>query len=214
MKGRFITFEGPEGSGKSSHVSRVVARLKGQGIDVVQTREPGGTQLGEAVRHLLQHDVSGDPPSPMAEALLFAASRAQLVAHVIRPALERGAWVVSDRFVDSSLAYQGAARGFGIDTVWQINAFAVDGVMPDLTLLMDIDVRTGFERLAGRYQGTGGGHDRIERETVDFHEAVRSGFLELARRWPQRIKVISTAAEPDAVHAQVWQVVARLIGAA
>lgn len=141
MRGVFITFEGPEGSGKSSHVRLLKERLEARGREVLLTREPGGTPLGENIRGLLQHDHAGEPPVDRAEVMLFLASRAQLCERVIRPALDRGAWVVCDRFSDSTLAYQGHGRGFDVDTLRVMNTFATADLVPDLTILLDIPDR-------------------------------------------------------------------------
>jgi len=201
IRGKFITFEGPEGSGKTTQAQRLVAALEQAGHKVVYAREPGGTPTGEAIRDILQHDKAGGPISPEAEVLLFAASRAQLIRQVIRPALERGAWVVCDRFADSTTAYQGYGRGLALDQVLAINAFAVAGTAPDLTILLDLPVSDGFARLQQR----GGARDRIEREALDFHERVRQGYLELARFEPERWRVVSAAADAEAVAAEVWK---------
>jgi dTMP kinase len=144
--------------------------------------------------------------------LLFAASRAQLVHRVIRPVLEMGAWVVSDRFADSTTAYQGYGRGFPVARMLEINAFAIAGVEPDLTLLLDVDVETGFARLAARHAEQGSGPDRMEREARAFHERVRAGYLEMARRWPERFRVLDARAGADAVAAQVWNEVELVLG--
>lgn len=205
-RGVFITLEGPEGSGKSTQTERLVKRLASAGREVLRTREPGGTPTGEAIRGILQHDRSGEPIVPEAEALLFAASRAQLVRRVILPALERGAIVVCDRFADSTTAYQGFARGLGLDRMLDLNAFAVDGAVPDLTILLDVDVRVGFQRLDGRHH-SGGGRDRIEREAIEFHEKVRQGYLDLARRCSDRFRVVDAGRSSDAVEADVWKLV-------
>lgn len=205
-RGRFITFEGPEGSGKSTHVRRLAARLEKSGTKVLLTREPGGTRTGEAIRGILQHDSAGEPVSPRAELLLFEASRAQLVSNVIEPALVAGTWVICDRFADSSTAYQGYGRGFGVDTVLALNAFAVGQTVPDLTLLLDIEVNRGLDRISKR-AGGGGVRDRIESEEQTFHEAVRRGFKALAERWPERIKVVHTDCDPNAVHEEIWKIV-------
>lgn len=209
-RGRFITFEGPEGGGKSTHIKRLADRLKAAGLDVLVTREPGGTPTGEAIRGLIQHDHAGESVCPEAELLLFEASRAQLVRTVIRPALQRGAWVLCDRFADSTTAYQGYGRGFDLDTILVLNQVAMGDCVPDLTLLMDIDVQSGRERLAQRNLALNTTSDRIEREAAEFHERVRAGFLALARRWPDRIKVINVMREPDAVAAEIWEQVVRL----
>jgi len=202
--GKFITFEGPEGGGKSTQLRRLAAALEQAGRRIVCTREPGGTPAGEAIRDILQHDKAGGPICPAAEALLFAASRAQLVRQVIRPALARGDWVLCDRFADSTTAYQGYGRGLPLAQVLAINAFALDGTLPDLTILLDLPVGDGLARLARR---AGGAKDRIEREALAFHERVRNGYLELARRWPERFRVVSAAADADAVAAAVWKLV-------
>jgi len=207
LKGRFITFEGPEGSGKSTHIRRLAARLEAAGHAVLLTREPGGTPTGEAIRRILQHDATGEAISPEAELLLFEASRAQLVRHVILPALESGTWVLCDRFMDSTTAYQGYGRGFDIETVLRINRFAVAGCEPDLTLLLDIEIGESRSRMEGRNRANQTDHDRIEREETDFHERVRNGFLQLARRWPGRIRLVSTMRPPEEVEAAVWKAV-------
>ena len=207
MRGRFITFEGPEGSGKTTQAARLVERLRACGVEVVCTREPGGTPMGEAIRNMLQHDAAGEPPCAQAEVLLFEASRAQLVQTVILPALERGAWVVCDRFADSTTAYQGYGRGFSVKTIQAINAFAIDGAMPDLTLLLDIDAEAGMRRMRARNAADQRGQDRIEREAIEFHRKVRAGYLELACRWPARFRVIDSSGEQDAVHALIWNIV-------
>jgi dTMP kinase len=205
MKGLFITLEGPEGSGKSTQAARLVKRLTDAGHDVVRTREPGGTRTGEAIRDILQHDRAGEHIFPEAEALLFAASRAQLVRSVILPALEEGKIVICDRFADSTTVYQGHARGLGVDRMLDLNAFAVGGAVPDLTILVDVDVRLGFKRLEGRNQKTG--RDRMERERIEFHERVRQGYLELAKRWPERFRVVDGSRSSEEVEEDVWKLV-------
>jgi dTMP kinase len=175
MNGKFITFEGPEGSGKSTHIKLLKAYLEERGIEVVLTREPGGTPLGEEIRKLLQHDHT-EPPVPSAEVLLFLASRAQHVERLIRPALQQGKWVLCDRFADSTFAYQGYGRGFDMESLRAVNAFAVSGLSPDLTVLLDVTPQTSRERLAARQASTATTPDRIEREAAAFHERVRNGF--------------------------------------
>jgi dTMP kinase len=192
-------------------VRRLAARLEKSGIGVILTREPGGTRTGEAIRGILQHDAAGEPLSPRAELLLFEASRAQLVSTVIEPALAAGTWVICDRFADSSTAYQGYGRGFGVDAVLTLNAFAVGQTVPDLTLLLDLEVNRGLNRIAERAGGAAT-PDRIEREEQAFHETVRRGFRALAERWPERIKVVQTDREPDAVHEEIWSIVGRTLG--
>ena len=142
-RGKFITFEGPEGGGKTTQAKRLLARLIGEGHEVIYTREPGGTPTGEAIREILQYDKAGEPLCDETEVFLFAASRAQLVRNVIIPALERGTHVICDRFADSTTVYQGYGRGFDIEQMVAINNFAINGATPDLTLLMDVDVEIG-----------------------------------------------------------------------
>ena len=205
MRGTFITFEGPEGSGKTTQAKRLVERLQAEGRDVVYTREPGGTKTGEAIREILQYDAAGEPIADECEVLLFAASRAQLVRRVILPALERGAWVVSDRFADSTTVYQGFGRGFSVDDMLTINAFAIGQAVPDLSLLLDLPVSDGFKRLALRTKQQKTKKDRIEQETRAFHERVRQGYLDLAARWPERFVCLDGSGSPDDVAALVWE---------
>lgn len=204
LPGHFITFEGPEGGGKSTHIRRLAERLTALGHEVLLTREPGGTPTGEAIRGILQHEHTGEAICPEAELLLFEASRAQLVRTVILPALQRGVWVLCDRFADSTAAYQGYGRGFSLDTIFALNQHAMGNCVPDLTLLMDIDVHAGRARMAERNLALNTTSDRIEREAVEFHERVRAGFLALAKRWPDRIKVIDVMREKDDVAADIW----------
>ncbi len=211
MRGTFITFEGPEGGGKSTQARRLAATLTARGLDVVATREPGGTSAGEAIRDILQHAAAGETLCAESETLLFEASRAQLVREVIRPALARGAVVICDRFADSTTAYQGYGRGFEPARIEALHAFALGGVEPELTLLLDVPVASGFERLAARMAGTRTGLDRMERESREFHERVRMGYLALARRWPERIVVIDAARDADAVAATVAAQVDRVL---
>ncbi len=211
MKGKFITFEGPEGSGKSTQVKELVKKLEVEGIKVVCTREPGGTATGEAIRNILQHDAVDEPLGERAELLLFVASRAQLMDQVVLPALERGEWVICDRFIDSTLAYQGFARGMDIDTLDQINDFAIIGRKPDLTLLLDLDVRSGFQRLEERYADGKGSADRFEREALDFHLRVRDGYHQLSAREPERFSIIDSDQSIDRVASCVWNSVKKAL---
>jgi len=211
--GKFITFEGPEGSGKSTHSRLLAAYLREQGIEVVLTREPGGTPTGESIRRLLQQDGAGEIPVPRAEVLLFLASRAQHVDRLIRPALEHGAWVLCDRFDDSTLAYQGYGRGFDIGELRALNHFATDGLKPDLTLLLDVPPETSRERVLTRQVHTSAEPDRIEREADVFHRRLRNGFLELSRREPDRFVVLETMGEQDQVAEEIREaVIQRLMG--
>ena len=194
-KGLFISFEGSEGCGKSTQIGRLAARLRDAGREVVLLREPGGTPIGEKIRDLLQYDASAAAMKPETELLLFAASRAQLVREVIRPAVARGAVVLCDRFLDSTTVYQGVARALDRKDVAAINAFAVGKTLPDLTLLLDLDAAEGRRRAASRK----GPVDRMEQEKEEFYEAVRHGYLALAEEHKGRIAVINASAGIDAV---------------
>jgi len=192
--GRLIAFEGVEGSGKSTQLELLRQALDGRSREVVVTREPGGTPAGERVRALLL-----DPEvelHPRAEALLFAAARAELVEAVIRPALERGAVVLCDRYLDSSLAYQGGARGLGLGPVTDVNRFATGGLLPDLVVLLDLDPASGLRRRAGK-------PDRIEGQDLDFHRRVRQAFRDLAAADPGRFAVVDAAAPVPEVATKV-----------
>ena len=188
----FVSFEGADGSGKSTQAELLHAALIGEGRDIVLTREPGGTELGEAVRTLV---LNGPVMGAWAEAALFAASRAEHVEAVIRPALERGAGVLCDRYLDSSLAYQGIARGLGIDAVLQLNLAVTGGLLPDVTflLLLDPDVATG------RHVDP----DRLEREGTELQAKVDAAYRKLAERFPDRIVTIDATREPEAIAKEV-----------
>jgi dTMP kinase len=185
MPGKFITLEGIDGAGKSSHLAWIAERLRQAGRDVVVTREPGGTPLGEKLREILLRD-SMDAGS---ETLLIFAARQAHLAQVVRPALARGAWVVSDRFTDATFAYQGGGRGFPVDKLRILEAWVQEGLQPDLTLYFDVPVSTGQARLK-KAQGT---PDRFEREDAAFHERVRAVYLERAGQFPQRFRVIDAS---------------------
>lgn len=198
VRGRFITFEGGEGCGKSTQVVRLAAALEERGLKVLLTREPGGTRLSELIRTLLK-DEAEDPPVDRAELLLFLAARAQLVRNVIAPALEAGTWVISDRFSDSTVAYQGYGRGLPVDFVRQANDFACEGLRPDLTFLLDLDPATAERRMRGREAATNTSADRIERAGSGFHARLRKGFLELAAADAPRFSVVDASKSPDEV---------------
>ncbi|WP_298749061.1 dTMP kinase [uncultured Serinicoccus sp.] len=181
-RGLFIAVEGGDGAGKSTQSARLGQWLQEQGYAVLHTREPGGTALGRTLRELVLHGEDGSV-SPRAEALIFAADRAHHVATVVRPALERGEIVITDRYLDSSVAYQGAARALGHDEVRELSLWATEDLLPDLTVLLDVSAERGRAR-RGRV------HDRLEREADDFHDRVRQGFLDLAARAPERYLVL------------------------
>ncbi|GAB3103160.1 dTMP kinase [Lysobacter terrae] len=201
VQARFITLEGGEGAGKSTVLSALREFLLSRGFEVVSTREPGGTPLAEQIRSLLL-DPHHEPPSAETELLLMFAARAQHVGEVILPALQRGAWVISDRFTDSSYAYQGAGRGLDAEFIAELERRVV-GIAPALTLLLDIGVAHGRERTRGRDLAPGGnGPDRIERERDDFFEQVRDGFLARAQSEPHRIRVVDATQSVEAVARQ------------
>ena len=208
-RGKFITLEGGEGCGKSTQVKRLTAALERSGIEVILTREPGGTILSERIRTLIK-DQDDDPPCDQAELLLFLAARAQLVNEVIRPALARGAWVISDRFSDSTLAYQGYGRGMSLDFISAANDFACAALKPDLTLLLEVSPEIAEARLRERETATQTGADRIERAGDAFHARLREGFKELARQNPTRIVTIDGSGTPEEVEARIWTSVMRI----
>lgn len=203
--GRFLTFEGPEGCGKSTMVARLAVRLRECGKSVVTAREPGGTPTGEAIRAILQHDAAGEAFGAETETLLFESSRAHLCRQVILPALRSGAWVICDRFADSTTAYQGYGRGLPLDALHALNRFAIGEAVPDLTFLLDLEVEEGFRRIAARGAANGQVLDRMEREDRAFHERVRAGYLELAAAEPVRYRVIRADRAPDDVFTRIWE---------
>lgn len=206
--GKFITFEGPEGGGKSTHIKKLALFLASKGVEVVTTREPGGTALGEKIRDLIQHSEAGTVPLDRAELLLFLASRAQHVQEVIRPMLNKGRWVLCDRFYDSTLAYQGFGRGFDIPQLRSLNDFAVDHLKPDLTLLIDVSPATSRERLAQRHCAGVSAPDRIESESDDFHVRLRNGYLTLAGQEKERFHVVDAERVQSVVEEDIRSLVA------
>jgi len=207
VRGKFITFEGPEGSGKSTHIKKLAFFLEQQGVDVTITREPGGTPLGENIRNLIQHSKRGEEPVDRTELLLFLASRAQHVQELIKPELETGRWVLCDRFTDSTMAYQGFGRGFDLDELEALNDFAVDHLKPDLTLLIDVSPETSKARLAKRHSSPLSSPDRIEAEQDDFHRRLRDGFLQLACTELERFHVVDAEREQGIVEMEIREVV-------
>jgi len=204
MSGFFITLEGGEGAGKSTQVKRLAAKLIEKNIAVVTTREPGGSPGAEEIRALL---VNGAPGrwDALTETLLVYAARADHVKRTIGPALLAGKWVISDRFADSTFAYQGAGRGLARETIRRIDSVVLDDFKPDLTLMLDLDVETGLKRAQSR----GVAESRFESFGREFHEKLRQAFLDIARRNPDRCQVIDAAQDPDAVAAAIWSAVAR-----
>jgi dTMP kinase len=198
VTGAFITLEGGDGSGKSTQAALLVRRLEADGRTVVRTREPGGTELGVEIRRLVQH--TEGHVAPRAEALLYAADRAHHVATLVRPALERGDVVVQDRYLDSSVAYQGAGRELDGQQVRDLSLWATDGLLPDLTILLDIDPAAGRARMASREDAP---YDRLEETGLGFAQRVRAAYLALADAEPARFAVVDASGTPDEVHERV-----------
>ena len=206
MRGKFISFEGPEGGGKSTHVAALAEALRAEGKSVLVTREPGGTRLAELVRGLVREELE-DPPVTRAEVLLFLAARAQVVANVIKPALARGEWVLCDRFSDSTFAYQGYGRGIDVQLLKDLNEFATEGLVPDLTILLDVPPEVSRARLAERQRLTAAAADRIEAAGEAFHKRLREGFLALAKAEPERFVVIDSSGDREDVDRQIIEAV-------
>mgnify|MGYP002545312105 CR=1 FL=1 len=204
-KGLFISVEGPDGSGKSTQIKNIRQFFKDKGIDIVFTREPGGTAIGERIRDVIL-DRQYQEMCPMTEAMLYAAARAQHVHQVIKPALAQGKIVICDRFVDSSIAYQGAARGLGTGRIMEINSFALCGIMPDMTLFFDLPPEKGILRKKNEHE-----LDRLEAEKIDFHKKVYAGYKKLCKDYPERIEVIDADDTVENVHNNVIEAVDRLL---
>ena len=206
QKGKFITFEGGEGCGKSTHIERLAARLRRDAHQVLIAREPGGTEVGEQIRHILQYSKQSAAMVAETELLLFSASRAQLVREVIQPALNRDRVVLCDRFFDSTTVYQGVGRRIDPQVVTVINNFAVGSCRPDLTLVIDLDPRTGLERARGREL-----FDRMENQALEFYERVRQGYLDLAKREPLRVRVVDGSRSVETVGQEIWKLVQHVL---
>ena len=191
----FITLEGPEGSGKTTAVNYAVSKLEEMGYQIVRTREPGGTPIAEQIRNVIL-DKANTAMDKRTEALLYAASRRQHLVEKVWPALEEGKIVICDRYLDSSLAYQGGARGLGIENILNINMFATEGTFPDLTLLFDIEPEIGLARIAANANRE---VNRLDLEQLDFHKKVRNTFLELAKRYPERFVIIDASKSREEV---------------
>jgi dTMP kinase len=198
----FITFEGPEGSGKTTQIQALFSYLTDRGHDVRLTREPGGTAIGDQIRRILL-DPDNRAMIPEAEILLFSASRAQLVGQVVRPALERGTIVICDRFADSTIAYQGYGYGLDLESLRMITHFATGGLVPDLTVYLDIDVQEGLRRKRAASRQDTEAWNRLDRKAVDFHNRVREGYLALAQAEPDRWLIIDAARSPDIVQHEI-----------
>lgn len=207
--GKLISFEGSEGSGKSTQIALLAAHLQKAGRDVISTREPGGTEIGEQIRNIIVHNSKGDEMCAETELLLFSAARAQLVREVIVPALVRGAIVLSDRYLDSSTVYQGIGRNLAADPVAQINRFAVGNVMPDITLVIDVPTEVSLARIHQRASDL---PDRMERENIEFYQKIREGYLVLAKGMPDRFIVIDGTQTQDTIAKKVWTAVKERLG--
>jgi len=205
VPGIFVTFEGGEGVGKTTQIQHLSSELAVRQYSVVVTREPGGTAISEQIRSLLLNPENTDMRST-SELLLYAASRAQHVLEKIRPALDKGEVVISDRFADASLAYQGYGRGLDIDLIKNLNRIATGGIVPDITFLLDLPVDVGLKRAGERGQG----FDRLEREEIEFHQRIRQGYLEIADQEPNRIKVISAEHDADRVYTFIQEEIVTL----
>ncbi len=194
MEGLFISMEGPDGAGKTTQIELLNKYLSEQGYEVIITREPGGTRISEAIRGIILNKDFNEM-NDVTELLLYAAARAQLVAEVIKPALSSGKAVISDRFVDSSVVYQGIARGLGINTVYDVNSYALQGVMPHFTFLLDLPAEAGLARKKKQAE-----LDRMEMQTLDFHKKVAEGYRKLAELYSDRIFMIDASLPVDTIH--------------
>jgi dTMP kinase len=201
----FITFEGSEGSGKSTQAERLSARLQRSGVPCVLTREPGGTPIGESIRELLQFAPHNSSMTPETELLLFEASRSQLVSEVIKPALDSGVCVIADRFFDSTTVYQGAARSLDREIIQRFNAFAVGDCVPDVTFVLDVDAGTAESRMQKKPRKA----DRMEQQPAEFYECVRGGYRELAAREADRVALIDGSREADEIETEIWRMLSR-----
>lgn len=205
-RGRFITFEGIDGSGKTTQMHLLAERLRNGGREVIETIEPGGTAIGTQIRRILLDSANQDL-RPTSELLLYFASRAQNVEECIRPALEAGKIVLADRFTDSTLAYQGYARGLGAETVRALDGIACRGLVPDLTLLIDIDLSAGLARARVRNVSGAPDQTRMEDQDLEFHRKVREAYLALAKQYADRFRTIDGRGSPEEVAARVWEAV-------
>jgi dTMP kinase len=196
----FITFEGSEGSGKSTQADRLAAHLQRRGISYIVTREPGGTPIGESIRDLLQFAPHNSNMTSETELLLFEASRSQLVREVIKPALQHGMCVITDRFFDSTTVYQGAARKLDREMIERLNAFSVGDCIPDITFVLDVDAATAESRMQLEPRKA----DRMEQQPAEFYERVREGYRELATHEPKRVVLINGARDPDEIEREIW----------
>ncbi|HYM11403.1 MAG TPA: dTMP kinase [Bryobacterales bacterium] len=201
--GAFLTFEGVDGSGKTTQLTLLAERLAAEGHSVVRAQEPGGTRVGNAIRKILL-DAGSTDLRAVPELLLYFASRAQNVEEVILPALAAGHIVLADRFTDASMAYQGYGRGLGVEMVEALDRIACRGLAPELTVVIDIDIETSLERALGRNAGAAVNESRMEQEAVEFHRRVREGYLEIGRQEPRRVQVIDGRRRREEIAAEIW----------
>jgi dTMP kinase len=209
-RGLFITFEGMDGSGKTTQMHRLAARLRGLGRKVLETAEPGGTPIGMKIRRILL-DAANQELSPTTEVLLYFASRSQNVDEWIAPALDRGEIVLADRFTDSSLVYQGCGRNLGVETIVALERIACRGLKPNLTLLVDIDAETSLARARARNLAQPHCETRMDDQSIEFHRKVYEAYHALAAREPERVKVVDGRADADAIERQVWSIVSAYV---
>ncbi len=205
-RGLFITFEGTDGAGKTTQIQRLTADLRQTGYDVCLTREPGGTPISEQIRDMLLNPDHSEMAATT-ELLLYAASRAQHVSEVIKPALEAGKVVISSRFADAMVVYQGYGRGLDLERINHLNRIATDGVTPDVTFVLDLPVEIGLQRV----QNSRGGLDRLEREKIEFHRRLREGYQILAKQEPQRLKIIDSQVNSEQVYARIQAIIQPLL---
>ena len=205
-RGLFITFEGTDGAGKTTQIQRLTADLREVGYDICLTREPGGTPISEQIRDMLLNPDHSEMAATT-ELLLYAASRAQHVSEVIKPALEAGKVVISSRFADAMVVYQGYGRGLDLERINRLNRIATEGVTPDVTFVLDLPVEIGLQRV----QNSRGGLDRLEREKIEFHRRLREGYQTIARQEPQRLKIIDAQVSPEQVYVQIQEAIQPLL---
>ena len=205
-RGLFITFEGTDGAGKTTQIQRLSADLRDAGYDVCLTREPGGTPISEQIRDVLLNPDHSEMAATT-ELLLYAASRAQHVSEIIKPALEAGKIVISSRFADATVVYQGYGRGLDLDRIHHLNRIATDGITPDATFVLDLPVEIGLQRV----QNSRGGLDRLESEKIEFHHRLREGYQTIARQEPQRLKIIDAQVSPEQVYTQIQEAIQSLL---
>jgi dTMP kinase len=203
-KGWFITLEGGEGSGKTTQLMKLTETLREAGYEVVSTREPGGTEIGREIRQLLLDGERGEI-APATELLLYAADRAQHVREIILPALQAGKVILCDRFQDSTTVYQGHGRGLNMEWVKSLAQIATGGLVPDLTLLLDIPPQVGLQRSQDRLAQVGSGEDRFEKESLEFHQKVRVAFLEMAKKEPKRFKIFDATKDPEVLAKEIFE---------